>query len=50
MESCSRMKDVNWRLAQGEDEVQKICIILILGDRLQSICVNLMGFREVITS
>ena len=26
VESCSRIKDGNGRLAQGKDEVQKICI------------------------
>ena len=39
------------RLAQGEDEVQrilKICI-LILRNRWQSTCVVLMRFRVVIT-
>ena len=25
MESCSKIKDGNGRLAQGEDEVQRIC-------------------------
>ena len=27
VESCSRVKDGNGRLSQGEDEVRKICII-----------------------
>ena len=54
VESCSRIKEGNRKLAQGEDEVQKIwkeyfeiCITLILSNRLQSTYVALMGFREV---
>ena len=56
MESCSRVKDGNGRLAQGKDEVRKIWkeyfedLYNILRKKLQSTCVVLMGFGEVTTS
>ena len=57
MESCSRIKDGNERLAQGEEEVRKIWKknfedlynIYILRKILQYTCVASMGFGEVTT-
>ena len=53
VESCSRIKDGNWRLAQGKDELRrilKICIIYKLKNKFQSTCVALVEFGEVTTS
>ena len=49
VKSCSRLKDRNERLAVGRI-ILRICIIRILTIRLQSRCVALMVFREVIIS
>ena len=52
MENCSRIKDGNQRVVQGEDEVRKIwkeyfedLYNIDTQNRLQSTCVALMGFR-----
>ena len=53
LDSCSRKKDGNRMLAQGEDEVRrilKISIIWILRNKLESTCVALIGFGEVTTT
>ena len=60
VESCSRIKAGNRRLAQGKDEVQriwkvcfedlKICILYIFSNMLQSTFVALMGLGEITTS
>ena len=58
VETCSRIKDGNGRLAQGEDEVRRIWKeyfedlynIYILRNRWQPTCVTLMGFGVVTTS
>ena len=55
LENCSRIKDVNGRLALGTNEVKRIWkdyfediyVIWILKSRLQSTCVALMVFRGV---
>ena len=44
-ENCSRIKDRNRRLAQGEDEVRRIWKEYF-EDLLQFTCVTLMGFGE----
>ena len=56
VESCSRVKDENGRLPQGEDGARKIwkeyfedLYNIDLRKRLQSTCVALMAFREVTT-
>ena len=54
VESCSKIKDGNERLAQRENEMRrsilKICIIYIFKKRLQSKCVALMDFGKVTAS
>ena len=49
MENCSRIKDENGKLVQGEDGVQKIWNIDIQ-EQVESTCVALTGFGEVTTS
>ena len=53
VESCSRIKNENGRLALGEDEVRRIWKVYfksIYRDRLQFICVPLVRFREAANS
>ena len=53
VESCSRIKDGNGKVGTRRGcgrSILKICTIQILKNRLQSICVALMGFRDVTTS
>ena len=57
VENCTRMKDGNGRLAQGEDKVRKIwkeyfedVYNIDIRNQLQSTCMALMEFGEVTTS
>ena len=57
VESCGRIKDENRKLAVGEDEVKRTwkdyfedLYYINTQEKLQSSCMSLMGFGEVITS
>ena len=51
MESCSRIKDGNGRLAQGEDEVQRIWKGYLENlyniDTQEQVVVHICGFDEI---
>ena len=51
MESCSRIKDVNGRLAQGEDEVQRMWKEyfedLYNIDSQEQVAVHMCDFEEI---
>ena len=56
-ESYRKIKDINWKLAQGEDEVRGIwkeyfedMYNIDTQEQVQSTCVALMRFREETTS